>query len=192
MCIAIVTTAGKVVENKKLWRGWCTNGDGGGFAYVKDGHVEVEKGFMQFNDFEKAYSKAAELYAAESPMLVHMRIGTSGAKSQMNTHPFPFKPATGPAGAMIHNGTLFTPAGEWKGPKEDLKSDTRVLVNALNNVLVLEDLKNAKDAVAKAIGKSNKLAFLFDDKSTIIVNEDMGFWDDGIWYSNRTAHGGGR
>lgn len=184
MCIAILTQPGKSLTNTQLWRGWSGNKDGGGFAYVADGKVVISKGFLKYNDFQAAYEEAVEKYGKESPFLVHMRIGTSGGNTENNTHPFAFKPTSGPAGALIHNGIMFTPAGEWRGPKDDRKSDTRVFAAALNNILVLEDVKAAKEALGKAIGGGNKLAFLYDDKSWVIINEDEGYWDDGIWYSN--------
>jgi glutamine phosphoribosylpyrophosphate amidotransferase len=184
MCIAILTTPGKRLTNQQLWKGWTITQDGGGLAFVKDGKVVVSKGHRKYNDFQKAYEEAYEEVGLESPFLIHMRIGTSGLRSANNTHPFEFKPQSGPSGAMIHNGIMFSPAGEWKGPQDDRKSDTRVFVAALNNILALEDLKRAKEAVGKAIGGGNKLVFLFDDKSWVIVNEDEGYWDDGIWYSN--------
>jgi glutamine phosphoribosylpyrophosphate amidotransferase len=186
MCIAIVQTAGKSVTDAQLWRGWTINGDGAGFAYVdpRQKKVVIKKGFLKFNEFQKAYREAVTNFGETSPFLVHMRIGTSGQNSEANTHPFEIKPQVGPAGAMIHNGILFTPSGAWRGSDDDRKSDTRVVANALNNILVLEDIINAKEMLGRAIGGGNKLAFLYDTGDYVIINEGAGHWNDGIWYSN--------
>lgn len=183
MCIAVVCKPGKILTNEKLFRGWTGNPDGAGFAYVKDGKVEIEKGFMKYNDFQKAYTAASDKYAAESPFLVHMRITTSGGTNSYNTHPFRVK-----GGAMIHNGILFTPTGpQAKGVDNQRKSDTHLMTTVLHNVLVREDVLLAKEAIGKAIGGGNKLCFLYDDAEVVIVNEDAGDWIDGIWYSNSSC-----
>lgn len=190
MCIAIVTTPGKRMSEKALFRGWSINQDGGGIAFVRKGRVEIRKGFFKYNDFHKAYSDAFDEVGQESPFLIHMRIGTSGLKNANNTHPFYIKPQSGPAGAMIHNGILFTPAGAFKGPEDDRKSDTRVLVEAFNNILRLQDVLQARFDLGVAIGRGNKLAFLYDTGDFVIINEEEGYWDDGIWYSNGSCKGG--
>lgn len=147
-----------------------------------DGKVNIRKGFLKEEEFEKAYLEAADKYAADSPSLIHMRIRTSGTVSAKNCHPFKIK-----GGAMIHNGIMFTPTGERAGTPKDLKSDTRVFTEALYNVLALEDVKRAAKGITEAIGWGNKLAFLYDDKETYIINEDAGTWDNGIWFSNNSC-----
>lgn len=178
MCVAIVANQGAVVPNDRLWQGWSRNRDGGGFAYVKDGEVVIEKGFMEYNKFQKAYEKAAEKYAAESPFLVHMRITTSGGTSKVNTHPFKIK-----GGAMIHNGVMFTPTGE----ENRGKSDTRIFAERFHNILQLEDVLAAGEDIIDAVGSYNKLAFLYDDRRYAILNEQAGYWLNDVWYSNRSC-----
>lgn len=187
MCIAIVTTPGKRVGDNALYRGWTSNQDGGGFAFVKQGKVVIEKGFFKYNEFHKALNAAVDTYGQQSPFLIHMRIGTSGLKNENNTHPFAIKPQDGPAGAMMHNGILFTPGGAYRGPDHDKKSDTRVVAEALNNILRLQDVLQAKKELGAAIGYGNKLAFLYDTGDYVIINENQGYWDDGIWYSNSSC-----
>jgi glutamine phosphoribosylpyrophosphate amidotransferase len=187
MCIAIVTLPGRHVDNAALYRGWTCNKDGAGFAYVKDGKVHIEKGLMTYNELQTKYEKAVEAFGDKSAFLLHMRVGTSGSVSKTNTHPFPIRPQEGPGGAFIHNGILFTPAGAWKGPVGDQKSDTRVVSEALNNILRLQDVMDGRELIGKAIGGGNKLAFLYDTGDYVIVNEKSGFWNEGIWYSNGTC-----
>ena len=192
MCIAILTTGNSRVPKENLEKGWRSNPDGGGIAYIKDGKVNVEKGLMTLEAFLAAYDAAHVQSDAGTSMLIHFRIGTSGLKSANNTHPFEVKPQRGPKGAMIHNGILFRPAGAWTGPDSDRFSDTRVLVASTNNLLALEQVQQNKAEIAKAIGHSNKLVFLYDDNSHVIVNETAGFWHDGMWFSNGTCGIGNR
>lgn len=182
MCVAIVTKAGKVIDNGALWRGWDSNPHGGGFAYVKDGKVVIEKGFMTYNKFQAAYADASKKYAEDSPFLVHMRIRTSGATNANNCHPFPIR-----NGALIHNGIMFTPTGDRAGPTSDRKSDTRVFAESLYNILKLEHVQKQARGIQEAIGYGNKLAFLYDDKQYFILGESQGDWDDGVWYSNNSC-----
>ena len=183
MCVAVLTTRGKVLTNDQLWKGWTINGDGAGFAYVKDDAVVIEKGFMNYNSFQSAYALAAEQFAEDSPFLIHMRIRTSGNTNANNCHPFPIK-----GGALIHNGIMFTPSGERAGKDPtDRKSDTRVFAESLYNILVLEDVKRAQEGIRKAIGYGNKIAMLYDSKEYVIIGESAGMWVDGIWYSNSSC-----
>lgn len=180
MCIAIVTKPGRTVDMQALYRGWTSNRDGGGFAYVDPdtNKVVISKGFMTYNEFQKAYAAAAEKYAEHSPFIIHMRIGTSGGKTDKNTHPFPIK-----GGALIHNGILFTPTGDDAGPVTDRKSDTRVFAEKLFNILNYTDALEAKEDLEVAIG-GNKIALLYDTKEFVILNERLGDWVEDIWYSN--------
>lgn len=184
MCIAVVTRPNCAIKPEGLKRGWNSNPNGGGFAFVDQDKVVIRKGFMEYNKFEKAYLEAAEKYAADSPFLVHMRIKTSGDVSPKNTHPFEIK-----GGAMIHNGIMFTPTGKRAGSTKDRRSDTRVFAEDLYNILILDDIKKAADGIHRAIGRSNKLAFLYDNKEFFIIGEDNGFWSEGIWYSNSGCTG---
>lgn len=187
MCVAVVTRPGSTITNDSLYRGWCANGDGGGFAYVKEGKTQIEKGFMDYNSFQAAYADAAAKSGKYSPFLVHMRIRTSGATNQNNCHPFPIR-----GGALIHNGIMFTPTGKRAGTPEDRKSDTRVFAESLHNILDLETIKKAGQSILKAVGGYNKIAFLYDDGGYHILGESSGSWSEGIWYSNSSCSLTGR
>lgn len=182
MCVAILTKPGAVLTPDQIKEGWSCNPDGGGFAYVRDDKVQIVKGFMKVEHLVESYKAMSELYAEDSPFLVHMRIGTSGGKTPKNTHPFPIK-----NGALIHNGIMFTPAGERAGTPEDRKSDTRVFAEALYNVLELEHVKKAEKRILREIGYYNKVCFLYNDKSYYILNEDAGDWEGDIWFSNSSC-----
>lgn len=181
-----MASIGQIIPNDKLYRGWITNPHGGGFAYVDENNkVVVKKGFKTYNEFHTAYVEAAAQYSATSPFLVHMRIRSQGDLGMANTHPFVITPDEGPAGALAHNGTMFTPEGEAAGTAEDKKSDTRVFAEKLGSQLRFEDVRDGRQLLSKAVGYS-RVAFLYDNREVVILNETvgMGRWTNGIWYSN--------
>lgn len=186
MCIAILAPKGKIIDNARLFRGWTINDDGGGFAYVDENDkIVIKKGYDKYGAFHKDYVEAAEKYSATSPFLVHMRIGSAGdRRTSANTHPFAFTPEEGPEGALIHNGTMFSPTGSLAGEVGDKKSDTRIFAEELGAKLVYDDVKEATELLSKAVGYS-RIALLYANREFVIINEKgPGVWVDGIWYSN--------
>lgn len=173
MCIAIVATKGSIVDDKKLESCHYINDDGGGMAYLdKEGKVVIDKGYMDIAAFKARYKWLIKEGAAErGPMLLHFRIGTSGANNSANTHPFKVK-----GGAMIHNGVF------WSSGFNNM-SDTRVLAGMLHNRLTKDAVTKYKLKLEEVAGY-NKVAFLYEGGDYIILNEDSGHWDGGVWYSN--------
>lgn len=151
-----------------------SNPDGFGMAYVKEGKVEISKGFFNIDQFLPVYQRIAEQYGRDNPMLIHFRIATEGAVTPDNTHPFRTK-----HGALIHNGCLWFS----DGGKDAKKSDTRVLVDTLYNELDYDTIRAALPAVTEAFS-GNKIGLLYNDGRV----HRIGNWveDEGIYYSNRT------
>lgn len=181
MCIAILCKTGAVLPEAQLKDGWHSNSHGAGFAFVNPttNKVEIRKGFMKYMEFKEAYLAAAMTHSEHSPFLVHMRIRSAGDDGPKNTHPFRVK-----NGAMIHNGTMFTPTGKRAGTEGDRHSDTRIFAHTLHNILDKDSVQKAEKGILNEIGSSNKLVFLYDDKQYYIVNESSGIWDGDIWHSN--------
>lgn len=176
-----------------MWRGWAVNKDGAGFSYVdREGQLQVKKGYIAYSDFDGDLKAAYEEHGKHSPFLIHMRYATRGTVTSANTHPFHLRPTDSPEAALAHNGTMFTPEGNWAGTKDDLKSDSRVFAAALNNVLGKPIVSRVKKRLEKSITVRNKVVLLYADKSFIILNEDEGYWKDDIWYSNRGCEWNGR
>ena len=90
------------------------NPDGAGIAWVEDGLVRISKGYMD----ELTLWDAIERVPMGSPMVIHMRIATSGGISKGTCHPFPITNdlealhATDLecAAALAHNGII---SGAW-------------------------------------------------------------------------------
>jgi hypothetical protein len=175
------------------------NDDGAGFAYVLDNRVIVEKGLMEWKDFERAYAlfekrlRTAGKDIVEVPILFHFRIGTHGPNSVGLTHPFPISDKFKHLSAldysadlvMAHNGIIHsvTPRSGWSDTQQYV-SDI-LLPMAKSNRAFYKD-KHMKQIIDNTINGSR---FVFLDKDGNF--EFVGDWkesDDkdlkGIKYSN--------
>lgn len=174
MCLAIFEPPGKAAPPDYLAMGWQRNSDGAGFAFFADGRIQSQRGFFKFKDFLSAY-EAAKKKHSNAPFLVHFRIRSMGGKEADNTHPHSFK-----HGVMIHNGTLSgTTAKHSVG-----KSDTALFIERYGDDLTYDRLIANKAAFDEAT-YGNKMVFLFRDGRHFIINEKLGAWINGVWYSNQ-------
>ena len=178
MCVAIVQPIGKRVSDDILAACFKSNNNGAGMAFVRKGKIVIDKGYMMLDGFLKGYDRHWR-ENPDTPFLLHCRIATKGKVCPDNTHPFKIR-----GGAMIHNGTLWH-----SGHIYDELSDTREFAETLHNELSKQKVTENRDEIEKAVGY-NRLAFLFEDKSYVIINEGgpgksgPGMWLDGVWYSN--------
>lgn len=180
MCIAIVTKPGAVVSDANIRAAASSNRDGGGMAFIRDGKVVIEKGFMKVDDFLAKYKEVQEEgLHLDNPMLIHFRIATTGEVGPANCHPFKVGVADGDA-ALVHNGSFYS------GRNSAEKSDTRVVAERVGHKFLYEPTLFAKQAIGKQLGNYNKVALLYNTGDYIIINEDQGSWNDDktIWYSN--------
>lgn len=180
MCIAIVTKAGATCTDTTIRAAASANKDGGGLAYVKDGKVVIEKGFMKVDDFLTKYHELQEQGVhLDNPMLIHFRIATTGEVGPANCHPFAVGAGDGDA-ALIHNGSFY--GGQYNARK----SDTCVVAERIGGKFLYEPTLFAKEKIGKRLGNYNKVALLYATGDYIIINEEQGAWNDdqSIWYSN--------
>lgn len=100
MCVIIYKPEGVKLSEAMLRAAWDTNSDGAGIASwnAESGVWESEKGYMTFADFWQVYEPLQDRMN-----VIHFRIGTHGAKTPENTHPF-----GGENGSpmLFHNGTM--------------------------------------------------------------------------------------
>lgn len=87
MCIIAIKPAGKKMQWDVLKTCFENNPDGAGFAYPKDDHVYISKGFMDFKSFRRAVNEAN--IKKGTMAMFHFRIATHGGVSEANCHPFP-------------------------------------------------------------------------------------------------------
>ena len=67
------------------------NPDGAGFMYIDNNSVVIDKGYMTYKSFKKHYKRLCRKYNNfdNKSLIMHFRIGTAGANSKQNTHPYP-------------------------------------------------------------------------------------------------------
>ena len=169
------------------------NSDGAGFMYVDNGKVIIDKGYMEYKHFIKHYKKLCAKYNnfENKSLVMHFRIGTAGANSQENTHPYPIttnkdilhKRYYETDLGMAHNGII----SQYNPPQEDKTiNDTQNFIikyvaplyknykDFYKNTYIMDGLEDIT---------SSKLAFL-DKYDNIYLVGDFVSDTDGIKYSN--------
>ena len=175
MCLAIYKPKGVQIPDEAIDNGWLHNPGGGGFCYVRNGKIEISKGFFYLKDMREALAKKLKANR-NSPFLIHFRIPTHGDKTERNTHPFQFE-----HGAGIHNGSIHG-TGAKVGEGE---SDTNLFFQKFSKDMTFENVNKIKSKLEEVLGY-NKIVLLYPDSKHIIINEKDGVWDKGVWYSNHT------
>jgi glutamine amidotransferase len=179
MCVLILQNPGTSLTKKKAKALWDTNPHGGGFAFVNNSQEFVVRKFMKFDEWWAAYRGDLNNFP-DRPWLLHMRIATHGTVDLDNVHPFRITDdLVGGHNGIIHNVPDY----------RDGRSDTRVffedVVTGFNETWLDSDAM--KYMVERAIGNS-KLAFLTKNPAlqhqSYILNEKLGEWDEGMWFSN--------
>lgn len=173
MCIIVSKPENLKLADSVLKTCWENNDDGAGFMYAEDNRLHVQKGFMTYDDFYKAYEPHAD-----KKLVIHFRIRTHGETNEANTHPFIVDDNL----AFVHNGTItgfgskeFSDTYHFN---EELIKNLRQSVRNFLHVPAIETL------LSERIGWS-KLVFM-DNKGTVrIINEEKGnYSSDGVWFSN--------
>lgn len=154
------------------------NPDGFGFA-IHDGTSIIRDSGLNFEAVLEKFVKYRQNH--NGPALFHSRITTHGGTSLDNCHPFQLGKDN--LTVVAHNGML--PIKEDKG-----RSDTRIFAEDLMPSWGGASLLNTKRQ-RKKIGKfaaGSKLVFLSANPAVLndyyIINENLGHWDNGVWWSN--------
>lgn len=178
MCLLTFMQAGCTADVTDLSNGALNNPDGFGFAVHAGNKVIHNSGL----NFERVLDEFLKVRAQHSgPALFHSRITTHGATSRDNCHPF--QVGRDSTTVMAHNGMLPI--------KDDgVRSDTRIFAETMfpswGGPLTLNSRKMRKRLAKFASG--SKLVFITANPDVsddfVIVNEGLGHWSDGVWWSN--------
>jgi predicted glutamine amidotransferase len=139
MCVIATSAKGFDVPAKPVMKDmYDYNPDGAGFAYALNKRVYIEKGFMNYEDYDKAltaletklktrYNKTLK----DISIMFHFRIGTHGPNSPQLTHPFPITHKKKHFDAldlhtdvvMAHNGIIksVVPNTDWSDTTQYVK-----------------------------------------------------------------------
>lgn len=176
MCLIIAKHAGELPCKETFFSGAKGNADAMGIAYFRDdGQMAVHKWVDQKkHQVERAWRIVQGL--KDKPVLIHFRFTTHGANSFSNCHPFPI----GRDAVVAHNGII---PGHYDKDKSDTALFVEKIIKPLYSEYGKDFLVRSHDLLHKDVGAS-KLATLDSEGLFHFVNEDMGEWKDGNWYSN--------
>ena len=178
MCIIVYRpkeTKVQALTKKTLQRCWQSNPHGAGYMFPNRGKVIIKKGFMKFKKFWASYEEDVVKYPKRD-FVCHFRIVSAGDKTPANTHPHRIRPDL----AFAHNGTII----QMRDNKSD-KSDTVLFGEQILQQLPPDFYMDT--VLLKLIENyisSDKMIFMDERGVQAIVNEALGDWDGGIWYSN--------
>tara|TARA_R100001443_G_scaffold113057_1_gene127271 strand:- start:3353 stop:4126 length:774 start_codon:yes stop_codon:yes gene_type:complete len=175
MCLALIQKPNaKKLTNEQLKTAFNNNDDGCGIAYVNNNKIIVKK-YMDEDSLLNAYNHIHNVHGSKSNIMIHFRIGTHGAKTLYNVHPF-----------MVNENLVFCHNGIINRVENCKKrSDTRVFNDDVLKHLPTRFIHNKSiiTMMSDFIGHS-KLIFLNSDNQFKIVNENLGHWSNGTWFSN--------
>lgn len=165
MCLIIYKPAGAKLDLDAVKNGADSHPDGSGFMVRTEKGLYYQKGLWDFKRVKK-HVKHFDAY----DLGIHFRSATTGKINQDNCHPF-----KGTSWTMMHNGMI-------NGFGTSEKSDTADFAEFIEQMFRHEAPREGK-FYQSIIGYS-KLLFATTKGDWVIVNEQMGIWDNGIWYSN--------
>lgn len=144
---------------------------GAGLLWTKNNKLNVFKSY-EYDEYLEKYNEIRDDKSIGN-IVLHFRIATSGYNGEHNLHPFLTNDDLG----FVHNGVI-------KGLGNRSFSDTYEFNDMLkkfkHEFLTCE---MSKYFISEYIGHS-KLIFLDNKDKYTIINEELGKWADGNWYSN--------
>lgn len=176
MCLLVLAPAGKTIPEAHIRQAWTRNRDGAGFAYHTPGAegLRMSKGYFDVEEFVKAVKKQSG-----KAMILHLRFATHGLKDSGNTHPF----VCGGGWVMGHNGIISH--AKVRKDESDTAAFVRDCIQPVLSQKPDEILRRGKWRKSLELAtRGSKLAFLNRHGKHVIIHEDQGQWEDGIWYSN--------
>lgn len=198
MCLISVLPKGTIKYNKQvedfISSGFKCNGDGSGYMYKKDGDkfVYINKGFFNLDMLLKSI-KDLNLQLNDE-LVVHHRIGTAGAITASNTHPFVV--STNHSEVIMLSGKTNKPVLTHNGIFREIKmfenlnkqfSDTYAFARyILTNTI--EDLINFQDDFLKSMDNVigwSRMCLLFPDRDLLMTGD---FKEDGGYYHSNTGY----
>lgn len=181
MCLIVAARYGKLDE-ESIRYAYLNNDDGAGFAYAKNNHIIIEKGFFDVEELIKSYNEVPDY----CPHILHFRKTSKGTTNAYNCHPFLPHPNI----AFAHNGTLSSVESDINF-SDTYNLSSKILTDIFKDEgVAMMERASFQWLITEAMGRFNKLAFLTNQGRILIINEDAtgAHWDctntSDIWYSN--------
>ena len=202
MCLLTYFPPNAVVDTERLACGAECNPHGHGYAIVTaDGEVLINHAMTP--DALIAEFAALRAQHPDSEALFHSRITTHGSTTLANCHPFIVAGPRGGQTILAHNGIL---PSDCQPRGKDSRSDTRILAEQMiwsrwskfrlptmgraRNPITRQWLDSAavRADIEKWLGNGSKVLVLTTNprmkRRAYLLNERLGDWVDGVWYSN--------
>lgn len=186
MCIILTCEKNVRPDNGIIETCFWNNPDGAGIMWVEHGMVQTSKGFMD----ESSLLRAIESVPKDSPLVIHMRIATSGGINIGTCHPFPVcrdldtlhAANTECHAAVAHNGVI---AGLPTDNNNGI-SDTVYFVSHAISDMWRKDNKVTKKMRRRMVklAPSNRFAILTEDGKVYRVGKGWETVSRGIEASN--------
>lgn len=173
MCQLVVKPSGENWDSTLLHQSYVANPHGVGLAFSKGKDLRVKKGLMKWKDIEKCLREVPR----QSMAIVHFRLASQGEVCEANCHPFHLgKNPDGIPAVLAHNGHV-------PGFGTDQISDTRELTDTVIGPLWRASGIGRIPKLLGALSATSRFVIL-TPLTTTIINEDLGIWRNGCWYSN--------
>ena len=182
MCLLMVCNPKATPTRDELLTACANNPDGFGWAVNTGNKIITGKSF----NAEHAVNSLLNLLKKypQGFGLFHARIATHGSVCIANTHPY--KVGGRSDVVMAHNGVLSIEV-----PEGDDRSDSRVFAEDWLPEIGLGSLDDEQlFSELETLCAGSKIAILTTSaqlkKPVYIINEDLGHWVDGVWWSNHS------
>lgn len=184
MCLLCYIEPNAPVNWQGLEVATINNPDGFGWAIHLEDEILIGRS-MDATEAIETFHDARKEYP-DTHAMFHARWATHGAENLLNVHPFDVKLNGEQQGQTIlaHNGVIPVSI-----PKGDWRSDTRYFAEEIMPMRAqrIFDRPEKVKRLAKFIGGSKLVVFTTDpqfEADVYIINESMGHWKDGTWWSN--------
>jgi len=177
MCLLCVINPGVTPTREELYTAAESNPHGFGYAFLTKDKIITGRG-MDADEVIERFLRIRE-GLTDCYAMFHARFTTHGATSKANCHPF--RVGGNEDIVLAHNGILpLSPL--------DNRSDTRMFaedwlpslgVEALDDPVTFAELEKWAGSKVAVFSLDPRL-----EKNVYILNEHMGHWKDGVWWSN--------
>jgi len=176
MCLIIAKQIGGSVDWQAVDSSATFNNDGAGVCYPTKAGTLARFRSLEYADVK---TKCQKLEKQGLPFILHLRYATHGKVSKTNAHPFRLKSH---GLMMAHNGIIST----LTIPKNMV--DSRALARELDAIMPRGFLTDdGRLTAVEDLAQTSRLTFMDASGHLFFVNEDLGKWKNGVWYSQPSA-----
>ena len=182
MCVIIYKPFDKQLSMERLQEAHKANPDGCGFMWAANGELHIAKGCGDFMTFHFPYLYFT-MKNPKSDFVLHFRTASASDISHEACHPFYINDNLG----FAHNGNLIEFAKYFGKGRNDNRSDTQafrdqILKKFPQDFLSIPEIRDLLEQYCRE--SYSKMVFMDAQGKVTIINEQGGYWEDGVWYSN--------